>query len=182
MPDRSTIRYTYQDYLAIPEEPGRRYEIVDGELVVTPTPRFRHQEVAMNVSRLLANLAVAHDLGTVVQSPVTVHLHEEGVVQPDVVFVATDRLGIVDPEGAIHGPPDLVVEVLSPSNRDYDRGPKRKQYMQSGVPELWLVDADERSVEAWRTGAQEPEVVRDALTWRVGGRRFQIDLEDVFRE
>jgi len=74
-----------------------------------------------------------------------------------------------------------VVEVLSPWSREFDRGPKRKQYMAWDVPELWIADADERSVEVWRPGADGPEVVRDVLVWRVGEREFEISLEDVFR-
>ncbi len=60
MPDPSTIRFTYQDYLAIPEDTSRRHEIVDGELVVTPAPRFRHQQVVGNLFRMLANLSIDH--------------------------------------------------------------------------------------------------------------------------
>lgn len=179
--DRSTVRYTYEDYLSIPEDPSRRYEIVDGNLVVTPSPRSRHQQVVMNLGAILHGLARSHALGEIFPGPVTVHLHDEGVVEPDVIFVRGDKLEIVDPEGDVHGSPDLVVEVLSPSNRDYDRGPKRKQYLEHGVAELWLVDADEGAVEVWRPGAPEPEVVRDALEWRVAGHRFEIPLEEVFR-
>ena len=181
MSDRSTVRYTYQDYLSIPEDTSRRHEIVDGELFVTAAPRFRHQQVVMNLAAILHGLARGHDLGQVVAGPVTVRLHEEGVVEPDVVFIRADRLLIVDPEGDIHGPPDLVVEVLSPSNRDYDRGVKRKQYMEHGVPELWIVDAWERAVEVWRPGASEPDVVRESLAWIVAGHRFAVILEEVFR-
>lgn len=182
MPDRSTIRYTYQDYLAIPEQtPYRRHEIVDGELFVTPAPRARHQMVVVALTRILATLALEHELGEVIAGPVTVRLHDEGVVEPDVIFVRADRSGIVDPEGAVHGAPDLVVEVLSPSNERYDRGPKRKQYLRYHVPELWLVDADERTVEVWRPGAEKPEVIRDAAEWRIAGHRFEIPLEELFR-
>lgn len=183
VPDRSTVRFTYRDYLALPEPvPYRRHEIVDGELVVSAAPRSRHQEVVMNLAALLHQLSRSHGLGKVFPSPITVRLHDEGVVQPDVIFVAADRLRIVDPDGDVHGVPDLVVEVLSPSTRELDRGPKRKQYMSSGVPELWIVDAEEREVEVWRPGAEEPEVVRDALVWEAGGRRrFEIPLEEVFR-
>jgi Uma2 family endonuclease len=181
MSERATVRYTYQDYLSIPEDTSRRHEIVGGELFVTPSPRFRHQQVVGNVFRILANLAAQHGLGEVATGPVTVHLHDEGVVEPDVIFVRADRLAIVDPEGAVHGPPDLVVEVLSPSNRNYDRGAKRKQYMEWGVAELWIADADARTVEVWRPEAEEPELVRDALEWSVEGQRFDVPLEEVFR-
>ena len=181
MPDRSAIRYTYEDYLSIPEDSSRRFEIVDGQLFVTPAPRFRHQQVVGNLFRILSDLAVGHELGEVVTGSVTVRLHDEGVVEPDVIFVGAGRLGIVDPERGVDGPPDLVVEVLSPSNRDYDRIAKRKQYMECEVPELWIADADERTVEVWRPGADQPEVVWDAVEWSVAGHRFEIPLTEVFR-
>jgi len=180
--DPSTIRFTYEDYLAIPEDTSRRHEIVDGELVVTAAPRSRHQEVVMNLSALLHGRARSRGLGKVYPGPVTVHLHDEAVVEPDVIFVRADRLEIVDPDGAVHGPPALVVEVLSPSNREHDRGPKRKQYLANGVAELWLVDCDAPCVEVWRPGAGSPHVVKDdAVVWRVGEDRFPIPLEAVFR-
>ena len=182
MPYRSTmIRYTYKDYLSIPEDSSRRYEIVDGQLFVTPAHRSRHQEVVGNLFRILSDLAVEQELGKVFVGPISVRLHDEGVVEPDVIVVRADRLGIVDPGGGVDGPPDLAVEVLSPSNRDYDRIARRKQYMERGVPELWIVDADERTVEVWRSGADEPEVIADALAWNVAGHRFQISLNEVFR-
>ena len=178
---RAQVRYTYQDYLTIPEDTSRRHEIVDGELFVTAAPRFRHQEVVMNCAEILRGLARAHDLGKVVGGPVTVRLHDEAVVEPDVIFVQADRMGIVDLDGGVHGPPDLVVEVLSPTNRDYDRTLKRKLYMAHGVGELWIVDADEGTVEVWRPGAREPEEVRDVLAWHVGGHRFEIPIEELLR-
>jgi Uma2 family endonuclease len=180
MPSRSAIRYTYQDYLGIPEDTSRRYEIVGGELFMTPTPRFRHQEVVTSLASLLRALAREGKLGKVVAGPITVRLHDELVLEPDIVFVRADRLHIVDPEGIIDGPPDLVVEVLSPSNRTYDRNLKRKHYLDNGVPELWIVDADERTVEVWQPGADQGVIYGDALPWEVGGRRLEIRLEEVF--
>ena len=181
MPRPSTIRYTWADYLSTPEDTSRRYEIVDGELFVTAAPRFRHQEVAANLVRVLGGLAGEHALGKVVPGPITVHLHDELVVEPDVIFIRADRFGIVGPEGGIEGPPDLVVEILSPSNRSYDRNLKRKHYLENGVAELWILDADERTVELWTSGDTEPVLVRDVLEWRVSGHRFEISLEDLFR-
>ncbi len=178
---RSQVRYTYQDYLTIPEDTSRRHEIVDGELFVTPAPRARHQQVVTNLARILGTLAVGHGLGEVFVGPITVHLHDEGVVEPDVLFVRGDRLGIVDPEGAVNGPPDLVVEVLSPSNRSYDRTIKRKLYMENGVAELWIIDANERTVEIWTPQAEQPRTVRDRLVWSASGHDFDIRLDEVFR-
>ena len=178
---RSPIRYTYQDYLAIPEDTSRRYEIVDGELFVTPAPRARHQQVVVSLVTILNTLAMRHQLGEVFVGPITVHLHDEGVVEPDLIFVRKDRLGIVDLHGGVHGPPDLVVEVLSPSNRAYDRTLKRKQYMQNGIAELWIIDADERTVEAWTPRGHEPRTVSDRIVWSVSGHDFDIRLDEVFR-
>jgi Uma2 family endonuclease len=111
----------------------------------------------------------------------TVHLHDELVLEPDLVFISNDRMDIADPEGWVHGPPDLVVEILSPTTRRRDEGVKRERYLEWGVQELWIVDVDERSVDVWRAGAEAPERVQDALVWRVGGRTFEIPLQDVFR-
>ena len=180
MPTRSTIRYTYQDYLGIPEDTSRRYEIVDGELFVTPTPRFRHQEVVTSLAHILRGLSDEHGLGKVVVGPITVRLHDELVLEPDVAFVSTDRLDIVDPEGIIDGAPDLVVEVLSPSNRTYDRNLKRKRYLDNGVSEVWIVDADERTIEVWRPGADRAVITGESLSWKVGDRRLDIQLMKVF--
>jgi Uma2 family endonuclease len=180
MPARPKIRYTYEDYLSIPEDISHRHEIVDGELFVTPSPRIRHQQVVTSIGRILSTLALEHDLGEVYAGPVTVRLRDDRVTEPDVVFVRADRLAIVDPRG-VQGSPDLVVEILSPSNRDYDRSLKRKRYMASEVPELWIVDADEDVVEVWRPGLEQPERPVGAIEWRVGGWAFEIPLAEVFR-
>ena len=181
MPARPKIRYTYEDYLSIPEDPSHRHEIIDGDLYVTPTPRFRHQQVVMSIARIVANLCVEHGLGEVVGSPITVHLLDDRVMEPDVTFVRAGRLSIIGSDGQLHGPPDLVVEVLSPSSRDYDRSLKRKRYLASDVPELWIVDADEDAVEVWRPGLEEPERPVGTIEWRVGERTFEIPLAEVFR-
>ena len=175
----STTRYAYQDLLGMPES-HERHEIIDGRLFVTPTPRFNHQLVATKLAILLQRHAERHALGDVV-GPMTVHLHDELVLEPDLVFISNDRMGIADPDGWVHGPPDLVVEILSPTTRRRDEGVKRERYLEWGVQELWTVDVDERSVDVWRAGAEAPERVQDALVWQVGGRTFEIPLQDVFR-
>lgn len=180
MPARPKVRYTYEDYLSIPEDISHRHEIIDGELYVAPSPRTRHQQVVVSIARILSSLALDHDLGEVFTGPLTVRLRDDRVTEPDVVFVRADRLEILDVQGA-QGPPDLVVEILSPSNRDYDRSLKRKRYMASGVPELWIVDADEDTVEVWRPRLEAPERPVGAIEWRVGERVFAISLADIFR-
>ena len=179
-PASAQVHSTYEDDLATPEDSSRRYEIVDGELFVTPTPRFRHQEVVANLIATLRTLARAHGVGKVVGGPITVRLHDDTITEPDVVFLRVDRLHLVE-SGRIHGPPDLVVEVLSPSNRGYDRNLKRKRYLASGVAELWIVDADENTVEVWRPGEELRTISSGSFEWRVGERTFEIALEEIFR-
>jgi Uma2 family endonuclease len=181
MPTRPKIRYTYEDYLSTPEDSSLRHEIIDGELYVSATPRFRHQQVVASLNRILGMLAIEHGLGEAVGAPVTVHLRDDRVMEPDVTFVRADRLDIIGSDGRIHAPPDLVVEVLSPSNRDYDRTLKRKRYLASGVAEVWIVDADADTIDVWRPGAAEPVRPRGSIEWRVGDRAFTISLADVFR-
>lgn len=173
------IRYTYQDHKSIPEGP-LRHEIIDGELFVTPAPGFSHQIVAGNLTVLLRSLMGGEDLGVVV-GPITVHFHDELVLEPDVVFIDASRRDIIDPEGDIHGPPDLVIEILSPSTRRYDEDLKRERYLASGVGELWLVDVDRREVRRWWPGDEAPETVREALAWGAGEQAFEISLAEVFR-
>lgn len=175
----STVRYTYADHRSIPED-HRRHEIVDGELIVTPTPRINHQAVAADLLALLRALARRHDLGEAV-GPITVRLRDDLVLEPDIAFVRTERLEIADPEGDVRGAPDLVVEVLSPGTGAYDRGLKRKRYLESGVGEVWIVDVDERRVEVWRPGEGVPTVATESLTWSVGEEAFEIALDEVFR-
>lgn len=180
MPAHPKIRYTYEDYLATPDDTSRRHEIVDGELFVTASPRFRHQQVVTTLAHFLKGLALQHQLGEVVVGPVMVRLADDSITEPDVVFVRADRMDIVDERG-IHGAPDLVVEVLSPSNRSYDRTLKRKRYMASGVVELWIVDADERTVEVWKPDDGDPTIISDSLQWTVAQHTFVLPLSEVFR-
>jgi Uma2 family endonuclease len=178
--ERSTAaRFTYQDHVALPES-ATRHEILDGKLYVTASPRVNHQRVVFAMAEIMRAFAREHGLGEVVGN-VTIHVHDEMVFEPDLVFIRADRMGIIDPEGDVHGVPDLVVEVLSPSNRSYDRNLKRKHYLESGVPELWLVDIDGRSIEVWRAGSATSERVEKATTWRVGELALAIPLAEVFR-
>ena len=137
---------TYEDYAALPSE-GARYEIHDGELSVSPTPTFRHQLIAMRLSAALHVHVVAHDLGAVVQSPITIVLSETNVLEPDIVFIAKDRMRLVAPRGTIDGPPTLAIEVLSPSTARKDRGKKKQLFERFGVPWYWIVDADAHSID-----------------------------------
>ena len=139
---------TYRDYEALPAD-GRRYELHDGELSVTPAPGTRHQRVigAMFVS-LRAHVE-AYRLGEVFLSPVDCILSDTTVVQPDLVYLDPTRAHLVSERG-IEGPPTLVVEILSPSTTTIDRSRKRRLYADHGVPYYWIVDPEARTIEAYR--------------------------------
>lgn len=145
-----SARLTYEDYVELPND-GKRYEIHDGELSVTPAPGTRHQGVSIRLASLLFSHASAHALGEVYHAPVDVILDRHTVVQPDIVFVDAARLGIVAERG-IEGAPTLVVEILSSSTTRVDRATKFRLYARFGVPHYWIVDPAARTVEAYALG------------------------------
>jgi Uma2 family endonuclease len=138
---------TYEDYLSIPND-GRRHEIVDGEHCVSPAPSPEHQRIVVNLSSNLHFWSRGTGSGRVFVAPVDVVLDELTVVQPDVLWVASQRSTIVEPSH-LSGAPNLLVEVLSPSSRRYDEHVKRELYERKGVDEYWIVDTQERSVRIW---------------------------------
>ncbi len=141
---------TYRDYAALPDD-GRRYELHDGELSVTPAPSTRHQRISHKLLQLLDAHVEAGRLGEVFYAPLDVILSDTTVVQPDLVYIDTGRSGLVSERG-IEGPPTLVVEILSPSTATLDRMTKPRLYARHRVPFLWLVDPDRRTVEAFALG------------------------------
>jgi Uma2 family endonuclease len=151
MPTRALL--TYSDYAALPDD-GRRYELHHGELSVTPAPGTRHQEVIVNLIGLFLQHVRSRGLGKVFVAPTDCILSNVTVVQPDVFYIAADRLAIISERG-IEGAPTLVVEVLSSSTAHLDRDQKMKLYAEHGVPYYWIVDPESRSVEAYTlTGAE----------------------------
>ncbi len=142
------IRFTYQDYKSIPEADPRRFELLDGDLVLAPTPPIWHQSIAGNLYAYLRQVARKHNLGRVFFAPIDVVLSETDVVQPDILFVAREHEDRIREEG-IFGAPDLVVEILSPATESRDRGYKRTLYARHGVREYWIVDPQARRVEVY---------------------------------
>jgi Uma2 family endonuclease len=141
---RANVRFTYSDYLQLPED--KRYEILDGELCVVPAPNIGHQRVGLRLKLALFKYVEDHSLGEVFDAPCDVVLSEENVVHPDILFVSSRRHHIVGPAN-VGGAPDLAVEILSPSRRGADLEIKRKIYARFGVQEYWTVDPDAGTVE-----------------------------------
>ncbi len=143
---------TYADYAALPDD-GHRYELIDGELVMTPAPGLPHQLVLANLFSVLHHHVVSRDLGKTTFSPVDVILSEWTTVQPDIVFLARDCQHQARKRG-IEGPPTLVVEALSPTRPEHDLRVKRELYFRHGVPHYWIVDPEQRTLEGLVPGAE----------------------------
>ena len=139
---------TADDYRKTPEGPPW-YELIDGHLIEEPSPTDPHQHFVGEVFAALLAWAKRQDAGIVRVAPFDVYLSERNVVQPDVLFVAAARRAICRYDG-VYGPPDLVVEALSPSNAKLTRTRKPAIYAESGVGELWLADPVLRSLSVFR--------------------------------
>lgn len=157
---RPDIKYTYADYRALPET-GPRCQLLDGELVMSPAPSLRHQDIVARLLAALLAFVTPRRLGKVYVSPVDVILSNSNVPQPDVVYVSNSRAGILAKEG-VRGAPDLCVEVLSPSTAPQDRGPKKVLYARYGVTEYWIVDPEAATIEIYRL-EQDPEAPERTL-------------------
>jgi len=143
------VRLTVQDYLDIPEEDENRYELIDGELYMAPAPTWEHQESIGNLYSALRDFVRANELGRVVASPIDVFLSNEDVFQPDIVFVSIERLNIIHSSG-VHGAPDLVIEMLSPSTEHRDLTIKRERYAMFDVKEYWLANPIAKTITVLR--------------------------------
>lgn len=152
----SRTALTYADYAALPSD-GRRYELHDGELSVTPAPGTRHQTVTLNLTVLLRDHVLTRSLGTIFISPIDCIMDAVTVVQPDIVFVATERAALVSARG-IEGPPTLAVEVLSASTERIDRIGKLALYARHRVAHYWIVDPVARTIDAHSLVADELRV------------------------
>ncbi|MGH7343054.1 MAG: Uma2 family endonuclease, partial [Candidatus Rokuibacteriota bacterium] len=138
---------TYEDYVGLPDD-GRRYEILDGELEVSPAPAPKHQAVSRNLVILLHGHVQPRGLGSVYYAPIDVILARDSILQPDLVFIASRRPSIVT-ERAIEGPPDLAIEILSPWSDRRDRVAKAELYARYGVRHYWIVDPETRKLEMY---------------------------------
>jgi len=138
---------TYEDYVELPDD-GKQYEILDGELFVSPAPVPRHQAVSRNLLLILGRFVADHRLGTIFYAPIDLILAENTIAQPDLLFIRAGRESIVT-ERAVEGPPDLVVEILSPSSNRKDRTTKAGLYARFGIAWYWIADPIERTIEIY---------------------------------
>ena len=150
------IRFTYSDYLLLPENDRR--ELIEGDFYVAPSPIFRHQNIAARLGAKLRIFADINSLGHVVSAPMDVVLDDENVVQPDILFVSNERSDII--KDYIFGAPDLVIEILSPSTADRDKQLKLSLYTRYGVREYWIVDPEQNTIQVIELDTGGPNVIR----------------------
>lgn len=139
-------KFTYEDYLKTPDE--ERYELIGGELLMTPSPVPNHQRISGKIEFELRKFVAEHDLGEVFDAPCDVHLDDENVVQPDILFISKDRLNIIG-EKNIQAAPDLAIEILSKSTAYRDLVQKKRLYASFGVKEFWIVIPGEEAIEVY---------------------------------
>jgi Uma2 family endonuclease len=158
---------------------GERWELVDGELLVTPSPHWTHQDIATQLLLRLEPFVRAHQLGKIFVAPLDVKLQPGLVLQPDILVV---------PAGELRKRSDVVtrlllaVEVTSPGSARFDRVKKRPAYQRSRVPEYWIVDPEAEMIERWRPDDDRPEPLVHRLEWRPLGATdvFALDVEEFF--
>ena len=142
------VKLTWREYQHFPDD-GKRHEIIDGEHHTSPAPGYNHQTVSRWIWYQLMRQIEEPGHGVVINAPVDVELNEINIVQPDIVVVATSRREVVSP-ARIVGVPDLIIEILSPSNPRHDTELKLGLYEQAGVPEYWIVDGQARRLLRYR--------------------------------
>lgn len=141
-------KLTYDDFVLFPDD-GKRHELIDGEHFVSPSPNVRHQRVLRDLGFLVYRFVETNALGEVFFAPLDVVFTIHDIVEPDLIFVSNARASILTAAN-LQGSPDLVVEVLSPSNRRYDEVKKRGLYERTEIGEYWIVDPEADSVKVYR--------------------------------
>jgi Uma2 family endonuclease len=180
MPAKQT-EWTAEMARALPED-GNRYEVLDGELHVTPAPGMAHQEVLKRLFRRIDPYVEQHYLGWIFWSPADIEFTPKRRLQPD-LFVVPNTGAAKPREWSEVKSLLLVIEALSPTTESWDRFKKRPIYQQHQVPQYWIVDVDSRLVERWRPEDQRPEIIDDVLIWQPKAEvpALRIVLDEIFR-
>ena len=162
--DSAHKHWTAADLRDLPDD-RNRYEIIDGELFVTPAPSLWHQELSASFFLAIRPYLKAHGIGNVVYAPADVVLADDTVLEPD-LFVFPPIKGKLPERWEGAAGLLLAIEVLSPGTARVDRTIKRRRYQREGVAEYWIVDGDARIVERWGPLDDRPEIISERLEWR----------------
>lgn len=182
MPALSERHWTPDDVWALPDD-GKRYECIDGVLLVSPSPRPAHQIAHRELTaRLFEWLSAIDGFDRFITAPADIRYAPDVLVQPDLGIARlplTVRTGFPTADALC-----VVIEILSPSTARYDRVIKRGFYQRIGVPEYWIVDVDARVIERWRPADERPAVLADTLSWTDPATEttFTLDVAELFRD
>ncbi len=143
----SVIRkLTYDEFQELPRDGSKRFELIEGEVFMTPSPNTGHQRAVAKLLRRLADYVDQNDLGEVFIAPYDIVFSKWTALEPDLLFIRRERSSIITAAN-VQGAPDLVIEVLSPSNKTYGRETKMRAYESAGVSEVWYLDPEEKTGE-----------------------------------
>lgn len=179
--EKEKIKKTYKDYEQLPE--GAPYQLIGGELILTPAPVPYHQIILGRIGFDLTKFIKERKSGEVIYAPIDVYLSETETYQPDIIFISNERLNIIGNK-KIEAAPDLVIEILSESTAYYDLRLKKRVYEKSGVKEYWIVDPMEKTIEVYENingefklfnQGQGKEIVKSKLL-----EGFSVELEKIF--
>lgn len=175
-------RWTRDEVQALPED-GNRYELIDGELLVSPSPQAIHQRAVLELFRLVDPYVRSNRVGATGLAPADLDLGAGHLVQPDLFVVPLLPNGKEPLEWAEFGVPLLIAEVISPSTARYDRTAKRRLYQRRGVAQYWIVDTDARTIERWEPDDTRPEILEEEIRWQPArlSEALVIALPDYFR-
>ncbi len=172
---------TYADYLKTPE--GASYQLIGGELIMSPSPELFHQDILGNIYDQLREFVKKKRLGKVYVAPADVYFTHTETYQPDLIFVSHKRLHIIGKK-KIQGAPDMVVEILSPGTAKYDLEHKKEVYESHGVKEYWIVHPKEKVVEVFSNSADGFVLIKRARETGVVKSKvlegFSLSLEKIF--
>ncbi len=176
-------KYTYEDYSKLPE--GAPYQLINGELVMSPSPTYYHQKISSNIFNLLSRFIEKEELGILLYAPFDVTFNQHETFQPDIIFISFGRKEIIK-ENMIEGAPDLLIEILSENNAYYDLKHKKNIYEKYGVKEYWIVDPMDKSVEVYEgKGKKFTLIDQKKDKGKVKSKIFtglKIDAEDIFKK
>jgi Uma2 family endonuclease len=175
------VYFTADSVRALPED-GNRYELVYGELLVTPSPGLWHQAVVGRLHEALSAYLRQNPIGHAFTPPADISWSTDTLVQPDVFVADLDEVRTLDWSQVKHL--ILAIEVLSPTTARYDRFTKRRLYQDVGAPVYWIVDPDEKLIEVWTPGDLRPATRKDRVVWLPKGAEepLTIEIEELFRK
>lgn len=177
----SPVKLTYDDYLLLPDD-NNIHEIIDGDHFMWSSPSTRHQTISRRLKFLLYEAIELTGAGVVFNAPTDVQLSDHDIVVPDIFVIRASRMRMISPSRVL-GPPDLVIEIVSPSSRRKDRQIKRRLYEQFSVPEYWVVNPEHHTIERFLLAGErygQSDTRTDSIRYQAGPIDVIVDLRRVW--